>query len=467
MPLTDLKSKYSQKELKFGPKREGAKFVSKYYNGHHNEPHEDFLYGFLCLIYDGVTNINDLKSEMKIFFISATKQVIIEDNDVDEYIQKAKQKQLITITQNQSIKLTKIGIKLVETSYYWNLHTTYWMRKLFSTTSVMLASAFFLIILSILKILTGLQLDSQAMLTDGFENLTDLIKIAIIGLIGLKYKKDKLVSIIIILIMMFTGATLIWSGIENLFAQEIIIPNVQAYLIGFLSIAMNAGLMYLKGMVGRTSGNLALLSDSKDSEFNIKLSLGVLIGLTFAIFEIYFVDALVGILIAALVFKEGIEIIWELIKKEENFDITSIKVYADSIYENRLTGYILGSIRRESISRKKLIENFSKGLKLGRMYYEGFADFFYDELGPETAEKHLDKLIEGKYVEILDDELTLTRKGLRAFYRAKMKEFRQRATNIELKSHIMFKSLSCIIFIVLLSLLIIFAPQINSWLNSL
>ncbi|MFX1316223.1 MAG: cation transporter [Promethearchaeota archaeon] len=314
MPLTDLKSKFSRKELKFGPKSEAAKFVSQFYEGHHKEPHEDFLYGFLCLIYDGFINIEDLKSQMKIFFISATKQVVIEDNDVDEYIQKAKRKQLIELKENHTIELTETGIKLVEISYYWNLHTTYWMRKIFSKTSVMLSSAFFLIILSILKILTGLQLDSQGMLTEGFENLTDLIKIAIIGIIGLKLKKDKFASIIIILLMMFTGSGLIWSGIENLLKQNTITPNVQAYMIGFISMAMNAGLMYLKGMVGRNSGNLSILSDSKDSELNVKLSLGVLIGLTFAIFEIYFVDALVGIVIAVFVFKEGIEVIWELTK---------------------------------------------------------------------------------------------------------------------------------------------------------
>ena len=94
-------------------------------------------------------------------------------------------------------------------------------------------------------------------------------------------------------------------------------------------MAMNSGLMYLKGMVGRTSGNLSILSDSKDSELNLKLSIGVLIGLTFAIFNIYFVDALVGIIIAVLVFKEGIVIIWELIKKEEDFDITILIEYFD------------------------------------------------------------------------------------------------------------------------------------------
>ncbi len=466
MSLEDLKSKYSRKDLKFGPKGEGPNFVKKYYDGHHREPHEDFLYGILCLIYDGVQNVKDLKSQMRLFFISATKQVIIEDTDIEEYIQKAHRKKLIEIKQN-IIKLTETGKKLVEVSYFLNLHTSFWMRRLFSKTSVILISAIFLVILSSLKIFTGLQIESQGMLTEGFENLTDLVKIGLIVLLGIKYKKDKLASIIIILLMMFTGVTLVWSGIENVFIQSPIVPTIEAYFISFISIAMNAGLMVLKSMVGRTSGNLSILSDSKDSALNLKISIGVIIGLTFAIFKIYFVDSLVGIVIGILVFKEGIEIILELLKKEEDFDITSIKVFADNIYENRLTGYILGSIRRDSLSRKVLIENFTKGLNLGRMYYMGFADFFYDELGPDIAEKHIDKLIEGGSIENVDEQLVLTNKGLKAFYRAKVKEFRQRSENVNVGGPSIIKGASCIIFIALLILLIIFAPQINSWLINL
>ena len=467
MPLTDLKSKYSRKDLKFGPRDKDAKLISKYYEGHHKEPHGDFLYGFLCLIYDGINHINDLKSEMRLFFISATKQVVIEDTDVEEYIQKAKRKDLIKVNENRTIKLTKDGKKLVELSYFWNLHTTYWMRFLFSKTSVILASAGCLIILSVLKILIGLQLGSQGMLTEGFENLTDLIKVAIILIIGLKLKKDKLASIFIILIMMITGGMLVWSGIVNLLNPKSIVPTVQAFSISFLSIGLNVGLMYLKGMVGRTSGNLSLLSDSKDSALNVKLSISVIIGLTFAVFKIYYIDAIVGIIIAGFVFKEGIEFVSELIKKEEDFDITSLKVYADTIYENRLTGYILGSIRRENLTRENLIANFSKGLSRGRQYYEGFADFFYDELGTETAEKHLDRLLKGGYIEVLHNQLVLTRKGLRALYRAKMREFKKRSEDIEMAGHKILKSISCFIFITLIVLLIMYTPQINTWLANL
>ncbi len=467
MPLTDLKPQYSKNELKKGPRSKGYNLMIKYYESHNHDPHHTFLYGFLCLIYDGINTIDELKARMRLFFISSTRHVIIGEEDVEEYIQKAKRKRLIQIQSENVITLTKEGIKLVEFSYFWNLHTSYWMGIFFSKKAVLLSTAFFLVIISLLKIFTGLDLGSQGMVTEGFENLTDLVKIGIIAILGMKLKKDKIASIIIILLMLFTGGTLAWSSVNNLINPAEIIATVQAYIIGIVSILVNIGLMYLKGMVGRISGNLSFLSDSKDSALNVKLSAGVLIGLTFAIFNYYFVDAIVGIIISILVFKEGIEILIELTKKEENFDITAIKVVADHVYDNRLTGYLLGSIRRESITRVELIDNFSKGLTFGRKYYEGFADFFYDDLGPLIAEKHLDKLLEGKLIENMEGKLVLTPLGLKTFYKAKVKEFRERAYNINVGGRFKWQNLLCILFLVLFILVIVFAPQINSWFASL
>ena len=467
MPLTDLKPQYSKKELKYGPRSKGYNLMTKYYESHNHDPHHTFLYGFLCLVYDGINTIEELKTRMRLFFISSTRHVIIGDEDVEEYIQKAKRKKLIQIQSENVIALTEEGIQLVEFSYFWNLHTSYWMGIFFSKKTVLLGTAFFLVVISLLKISTGLDLGSQGMVTEGFENLTDLVKIGIIVIIGMTLKKDKFASIIIILLMLFTGGTLAWSSVNNLIYPAEIVPTVQAYIIGIVSILGNIGLMYLKGMVGRISGNLSFLSDSKDSALNVKLSTGVLIGLTFAIFNYYFVDAIVGIIISILVFKEGIEILIELTKKEEDFDITAIKVVADNVYDNRLTGYLLGSIRRESITRAELIDNFNEGLSLGRKYYEGFADFFYNDLGSEIAEKHLDKLLEGRLIEKMDDKLTLTPLGLKNLYKAKVKEFRERAYNINVGGRFKWQNLLCILFLVLFILVIIFAPQINSWFASL
>jgi len=331
----------------------------------------------------------------------------------------------------------------------------------------MLATTLILILLSSLKIIFGLQLGSQAMLTEGFENLSDLVKIGIIAIIAIKLKKDRFASIIIIAIMMVTGIALVWSGINALLNPSPITPSIQAYFVSLLSIFLNIGLMFLKSIVGRASGNLSFLSDSKDSALNVQISIGVIIGLTFAIFNIYFVDSLVGIVIAVLVFKEGIEFLREIYSKEEEFDITSIKVYADNIYNNRLTAYILGNIRRKTLTRNQLLDNFNRGLTLGRLYYGGFADFFYDELGVNVANKHLDKLIKGKYIEIKEDELFLTSRGLKAFYDAKAKEFKQRSNFIRVGHKSDLKLILYLIIVAAFITLLIFAPAINTWLVSL
>ena len=70
MPLSDLKSKYVMKDLRRGPARTG-KIVMDEYFGRGHEPHTDYFYGFLGLIYDGFSNIDTLKKKMRVFFISS------------------------------------------------------------------------------------------------------------------------------------------------------------------------------------------------------------------------------------------------------------------------------------------------------------------------------------------------------------------------------------------------------------
>jgi hypothetical protein len=462
MDLADLKKNYSKEDLKFTRNDQKFDLMKKFYDIHGHEPHESFLYAFLCLIYDGHNSLDLIKKNLRLIFISSTKQAVIEDEDIEEYYQQAKRKGLISINENK-ITLTKTGKELVETSYFWNLHTSHWMGIFFSKYTVMIATAIFLIILAILKIITGLQVGSEGMLNEGFENLTDLIKIGIILVFSIKLSKDKIASIIIISLMLYTGFTLAWSSVEALFHPHVLVPTVQAFVITILSMIFNAGLMLLKGIVGRNSGNLSILSDSKDSELNIKISAGVMVGLIFAIFNIYFMDDIVGLIIAFLIFKEGIEIIREIIAKEEDFDIRAIKVFADHIYDDRLTSYLLGSIRRETISRKELIENFEHGLKLGRLYYEGFADFFYRELGRDIAEKHLDALIRGNLIKEENGELYPSEKGMRLFYKVKAKEYLVRMRNLKSTRRLNRNQLLYCILFILFILVIIFAPQINSW----
>jgi hypothetical protein len=228
--------------------------------------------------------------------------------------------------------------------------------------------------------------------------------------------------------------------------------------------------MNYKGIVGRITGNLSLLSDSKDSEINIVISLGVLIGYLFAIFDLYIVDTVVGILIGLFCIKEALEIIREMVKKQDDFDMADLKVGSDVLFNDRLTGFILGSIRRATTTPQKLFENFNEGLELGRMYYKGMADFFYKELDVSNIQKHVDFLMKASLIEVdTKNNLTLTPKGLKYFYEAKSVEYSYNSKIIEIKGSSFIKLISFvfmaktkyIIFFLIIGFLIIFSDKIK------
>ena len=81
--------------------------------------------------------------------------------------------------------------------------------------------------------------------------------------------------------------------------------------------------------------------------------------------------------------------------------------------------------------------------------------------------KYITKLLNGKYIEEINDELFLTNKGLKAFYSSKAKEFRGRSQSISVKSKFKLRNVYCIIVIIILLLLVIFGPQINLWISNL
>ncbi|TFF94759.1 MAG: hypothetical protein EU543_00455 [Promethearchaeota archaeon] len=474
MPISDLQSKITKKDFKlkaiFNKIREQKDRFGREGSG----PQFDLFYGFLCLIYDGVHDISEIKKWMKKLFLATMSQLGIKEDDVEEYIHLGRSKKYITLDSDDKVKLTDTGKAYIEASYYMMIVTSHWMRKVLTEKFVMIITAISLVILSLTKILLGLTIDSQGMISEGFENFTDLIKIGIIYL-GLRFKKDRIASIIIISLMIITGITMIWSNISALFSPIVIEPNFESYLIIGISILVNYALMYYKGLVGRSSGNLSLLSDSKDSEVNVLISVGVLIGLSFAIFDLYFIDPIIGFFIGILIVKEGYEFLRELIKKEEEFDISAINVKSDNIYDNILTKYLLSTIRGNRLSESELIETFKNGLELGRKYYQGYADFFYNDLGAQTAEKYIKKLIKGGEVEIIDGDLVLTPKGLQAYHKAESKESSHRRhrykKDVNDKKARIIGILWAIFGISIVILLIIFTPKlielINAWMQSI
>ncbi len=473
MALTEWRQDLPMSKVKKGPSRKKMKMLTESIASLHH-PSTSYIYGFLCLVYDGITTIPDIKEKMKKLFVSASMQLAVEDSDVETYLQVLRTNGLVTFdSSREEVFLTPKGREVAEAGVLENQHISYWMRKFLTERAVMLITSIFLLVLAFLKIGTGLRLNSQGMFTEGFENLTDLAKVVIIYL-GLRYSRDKLASVGIVCLMLVTGASMVWSGVVALLnsPNAPVYPTIEAFSIAFVSILLNLALLFLKGLVGRISGNLSLMSDAKDSEMNVYISLGVIIGFIFAIFHIYFMDAVIGILIAVLILKEGVEMlneIWNVKEDDGAMDLSEINLRADMIFNSRLTDFLLASIRGSRKTAEILVSDFEEGLALGRHYYGAFADYCNDKLGPEIATKTLAVLIEEDYVRPLEDEvLSLTLKGVHMFYRAKAREYKRRARMFRDRKNSNFGfSISCLVIMLIIILLAIFAGDINAWLAAL
>ena len=89
MSFAELKANYIRKKHGVSHRSEEYKLMAKHFPGRH-EPHDNFLFAFLCLLYEGEDNLNKIKKRMRLLFIAATKQVLVTDDDVEEYFLIAK-----------------------------------------------------------------------------------------------------------------------------------------------------------------------------------------------------------------------------------------------------------------------------------------------------------------------------------------------------------------------------------------
>jgi hypothetical protein len=181
-------------------------------------------------------------------------------------------------------------------------------------------------------------------------------------------------------------------------------------------------LLFLKNFVGKLNGNFSLLSDAKDNSNNIRLSLGVIVGLSFALFGIYFVDSIIGILIAFLIIYDGIETLTELIKSGDNMNIESFKLSIDEAFEFKIADWILVTIQEESLSEKQLNDKFIEAIDKGYTIFGVWAIFGLYDFKKFGIQKILNLMYKKDLIKQKNNSLFLTNKGKKQYDKAILKE---------------------------------------------
>jgi hypothetical protein len=143
--------------------------------------------------------------------------------------------------------------------------------------------------------------------------------------LGMKFHRETLSTMLVIFGLFTASLSIGYDSVTHLAAawHKTLEPVAMPYLvIGVELIAICAAvlLFYYQRYVGKVSRRLTLISQSVDSKNHVFIGASVIIGAVFALFGIYYVDAIIGLFIALGIFHDALGLTREFISSRKGAD---------------------------------------------------------------------------------------------------------------------------------------------------
>lgn len=180
------------------------------------------------------------------------------------------------------------------------------------------------VILSVVKIIAGFVAQSSAMIADGFHTVSDVVSTVAV-MVGVKFSEkeadeghpygheriESVVTVLLSLMLSFTGVGIAVTGIKTIINQDFTTPGTLALVAAVLSILVKE-LMYRYTVIAAEKINsTALKADAWHHRSDAFSSIGTLFGIAGAMVGFKILDPLAGIVVSILIIKVGIEILMQ------------------------------------------------------------------------------------------------------------------------------------------------------------
>jgi Co/Zn/Cd efflux system component len=178
--------------------------------------------------------------------------------------------------------------------------------------------------LAFLKLGSGLISGSMGLIADGTDATMDTVE-AIMVWLGIKYHRESLSTFLVIAGLFIASITVGFDSVTHILAayaghaEPITLPYLVIVVEG-IAILAAVFLFYYQRFVGKISNSLTLISQSVDSKNHIFIGTSVIIGAIFAIYGIYFVDAIIGLGVAAGIFIDSVGLLREAISARQGVE---------------------------------------------------------------------------------------------------------------------------------------------------
>lgn len=196
-------------------------------------------------------------------------------------------------------------------------------NAILSTKMVLLVTIAIHILLSGVKLVFGFVSQSAGLIADGIDNTMDTLS-SILVWIGIKYHRDKIVSLFIIGMMVLSCVGIAMTSIDKWRHPAPIGEGVMAFIASVISGFIMLLLSAYQYLTGKKRANFAILCQSVDSRNHFLTSLLVCVGILTAYFAhaigqpwLYYTDAIVAMIIGLLIVKSAFDLILEFLKPEK------------------------------------------------------------------------------------------------------------------------------------------------------
>lgn len=240
-------------------------------------------------------------------------------------------------------------------------------NQVFAPETVALFSIVIHVVLSLLKLGVGLLSGSAGLFADGIDNTVDTLSSLLVWL-GIKFDKEKLVSVFILVTMFLSVGGIALATIDKALHMEPVKEGVTAFSVSFVCGLVMLGLSSYQYTVGKRASSLAIMCQSVDSRNHFWTSLLVCGGILFSFFAevfgfdwLHYADVLASALICLLVLKGAVELAEALYKEDqEEADVSHfMKTLQERNQKTILFKWLSAQLHSQALTQKELEQKFA------------------------------------------------------------------------------------------------------------
>jgi Co/Zn/Cd efflux system component len=268
------------------------------------------------------------------------------------------------------------------------------LGKIFSAKIVSTLTLILHVTLTIVKLSLGFLFGSAGLIADGVDNGVDTGSSLLIWF-GIKFKKERLISLIIIILMYASLGLITYESIHKFLYPEPIDMwglNLTITLICGLFMWILSGYQYLTGQYRK---NFPIVCQSVDSQNHFYTSLlvsgGIILSLIAqktGVWQLNYADAVASVVVGILILKGAIELTIEF-RKDQNDESSTISHYVkrsmERLKQRILFGWLHGELEKHPLDKMQMEQSFIKEFgestsKIESMFPLGFQPEKLDEL---------------------------------------------------------------------------------------